>query len=172
MKIFFVLMISLVIFSCAKNEQAFSSKLYLDNMESLSPSFQNKIITVIQSINSDAGGELISFSKKQSHQKPLVLISGFSEQALAHTQTLEYRCLISVNETNSIVNNNNPIQTDLRFVILHEIGHCYNFNHDNSSSYNIMNAFFGGTDSLNPGEISIIINNIKYFSRLLITLEP
>jgi hypothetical protein len=158
--------------ACAKNNQAFSSHLYLDNMESFSADYQNKIVVAIQKINQDAGGEFISFSKNSSNQKPLVLINGPTDAALAHSEPLEYRCLITIDENNAIVNNSNPIQTDLRLVLLHEIGHCYHLGHDDSSFYNIMNSQFGGTDSMNPGQVSIILNNLQNFAKSLMSSEP
>ena len=156
--------------SCAKNNQAYSSKLYIDYVGDLSPNFQNKLVTAVNKINQDAGGELISLSKKSTHLKPLVFANVQSPEIFAHTQTLEYRCFISIDESNTITNSNDPDVIDLRVVLLHEIGHCYNLEHT-ANTKDIMYAYYSGTPYMNSTEISQLLSQMQTFAHYLLNLQ-
>lgn len=175
-KITFLLSLILIItttlsLGCAKNDQAFNSKLYVDYVGEMSPHFQNKVATAITKINQDAGGELISFTKKDTHLKPLVFANLSSSDVFAHAQPLDYRCLITIDETNAVLNINDPDVVDLRVVLLHEIGHCYNLNHS-SNSADIMYSSFSGTPYMTSPQISILMNNMQNFAQELINMLP
>jgi len=175
LKITFLLsLISFVIlssFGCAKNEQAFNSKLYVDYVGELTPQFQAKIALAITKINTDAGGELISFTKNDTHLRPLVFSNLSSTDIFAHTQPLDYRCLISIDETNFIVNSNDPDVIDLRVVLLHEIGHCYNLNHSSNSS-DIMYASYPGTPYMTNPQITLLMSKMTTFAQALLNMLP
>lgn len=168
----FYLVVFLIFTSCAKKNQAYNSRLYLENMESFSPEFQAKIVLAIQKINQEAGGVLISLSQNEQNERPLVIINGNLESPLAHAENLEYRCLLNINQENTQINNSDPNVINLKYVMLHEIGHCYDLNHDNSSPYNIMNALYAGTENLTPGEISLVLNNLESFAKSLFQANP
>lgn len=161
----------LIYAGCAKNNQAYNSKLYVDYVGELSPAFQQKVFTAIERINQDAGGELISLNKNEDHQKPLVFANIQSTEVFAHTQTLEYRCFISIDENNSIINSNDPNVIDLRVVLLHEIGHCYNLNHTSNSS-DIMAAYFAGTPYMSNSQITLLLSKMQSFATGLLQMEP
>lgn len=158
-------------FGCAKNEQAFNSKLYVDYAGEMSPQFQDKVILAIEKINTDAGGELISLTKKDTHLRPLVFANLSSTDIFAHTQPLDYRCLISIDENNSIINSNDPNVVDLRVVLLHEIGHCYNLMHTSNSS-DIMYSSFAGTPYMTNPQITLLMTKMASFAQALLNMMP
>lgn len=157
-------------FSCAKKDQAFNSRLYVEYADGLSLNFQSKIINAIQKINLDAGGELIAFNKQNGNERPLIFANIKSNEVFAHTQSLDYRCLISIDESNPIINNNSAGQVDLRVVILHEIGHCYNLTHS-TDIRSIMYPSFAGTEYLSSGQIGTLLTSLTSFAKSLLTQD-
>lgn len=158
---------SIIFFGCAKEDQPFNSRLYIDNMDDLDPQFQSRVLESVQKINQDAGGELIALSKSSENLKPLVFQNISSGTIFAHAQPLEYRCLVSIDQSNPVVNNSDPLVVDLRMVLLHEIGHCYNLGHE-VDAHSIMFPSYEGTQIMSPGEISILLTNMAYFSKVLL----
>lgn len=166
-KLFFVIFI-LFLSSCAKENQAFNSKLYLQYIDSnFSNDFNQKILFAIQKINQDSGGTIISPEQNSEHQRPLTVFVGDSRDVLGHAEVIDYQCLVVLNTTNSIVNNTDPDQTDLRYVILHEVGHCYKRKHDTNPN-SVMYPSFSGSSGLSYSQYNNLLSSIQSFANELL----
>lgn len=158
-KAYIIILLFLTLVSCQKARSP-GKKLYLQYMDEISPNFQNKIISAISALNNQAGYEIISLSEKTG--RPLVILNMVSDSIFAHARYLDYQCLIQIDESNQIINNSSPTQIDLKFILLHEIGHCYGFKHTNDSS-NIMFPDYTGTQVMNQTQINQVLSEIQSF---------
>ena len=134
--------------------------LYLQYMSEVSPDFQTKVTNAISAINAQAGYEVVALSNNGG--KPLVVLNMQSSTIFAHTQYMDYECLIQIDQTNPIINNNSTDQTDLKYVFLHELGHCYGYAHTTDSS-NIMYPDYPGTPYMSVAEINAAKQRITNF---------
>ena len=84
-----------------------------------------------------------------------------STDTLAHTQYLDYRCLIEIDETSTITNSS---PTDLEYVILHELGHCYGLDHS-SDPTSVMYPTYVGTPFMTMGQVADVITRMTSFAK-------
>lgn len=164
-KYLFLTLIPLFSFGCAKSNQSFNSKLYLQYVgDDLSDDFKQKISIAIEKINQEAGGTVLSLSEDSEHQRPLTIFSGSSNEILGHAEVIDFQCIILLNQNNLIVNNNSdPDQTDLSYVILHELGHCYKRKHS-TDTQSIMFPSYGGSGGMNYSQFNNLISRMGSFA--------
>lgn len=135
-------------------------KLYLQYMDEVSPAFQEKIVNAINALNTQAGTEIVSLSNNGT--KPLVVLNMRSSTVFAHAQYLDYQCLIQIDESNNIVNNQSVDQTDLEYIFLHEVGHCYGYEHSSDQNH-VMYPDYLGTVNMLPFQVNQTLTKINNF---------
>lgn len=148
-KNFLILFLFLVV-SCSNETNIQPKKLYLNMIQDLSPTFQQRIINSINLLNQEAGYELVSLSPNDG--KPLIIYKYYSNNLFAHAEYRDYRCLIKIDETQPVMNND----LDLKYILLHEIGHCYGFIHTELKS-NVMYPYYSGTTTSSEEDKNNII---------------
>lgn len=145
---------------CNQNISKPPKTLYLSSMDEVSPEFQQKIYEAIAALNQEAGVEIVSLSTNVG--KPLNFLKKGNDTTFAHAQYLDYRCLIQIDELNQLINNNSAEQLDLKYVLLHEIGHCYGHPHVDDSSH-LMYEDYPGTPGMNVVQINNVRTRINNF---------
>lgn len=143
-------------------------KLYLQYMDEISPAFQEKIVNTINVLNTQAGTEIVSLFNNGN--KPLVVLNIRSNTVFAHTEYLDYQCLIKIDESNNIVNNQSFDNTDLKYIFLHEIGHCYGYEHTSNPNH-IMYPTYLGTINMDPLQIEQTLTKINNFLQELVMIN-
>lgn len=165
LKLIFLLFLTLpIITSCQKADNP-PVQLYLSFMDEITPAFQDKIIFAIQEINQEAGKEIVSLTKLK-RGKPLTILATRSNTLFAHAQYLDYHCKIEIDDSNPVVDNNDPDQVDLKYILLHEIGHCYGYKHSQSNSHIMYPDYLGtwsqgGNKANAESKISNFLNELK-----------
>ena len=164
-KYLFLILIALLSNGCAKSNQSFNSKLYLQYVgDDLSNDFKQKISIAIEKINQEAGGTVLSLTQNEEHQRPLTIFSGNSNEILGHAEVIDFQCIILLNQNNIIVNNNSdPDQTDLSYVILHELGHCYKRKHSTDTE-SVMFPSYGGSTGMSYTQFNNLISRMSNFA--------
>lgn len=132
-KTIFSLFLALLLTSCQPEGKAPPVKLYLSFVDEVSEDFEEKIIFAINELNTEAGYDVVSLTPL-SDGKPLSILRSTKGSVFAHAQYLDYNCKIEIDDTNATANNQDPEQIDLKYILLHEIGHCYGFKHTTDSS--------------------------------------
>jgi len=155
-----VSIIFITILGCAGPSTA-PKALYLQYLGEVSPDFQSKITYAIGELNKKAGYELVSLTEKEN-RRPLVFLKVSSSEMFAHAEYLDYRCLIQIDDSNTISNNSSNNYLDLQYILLHEIGHCYGFQHV-SDTTNVMYPDYTGTQVMNASQISALISKMSSF---------
>jgi hypothetical protein len=136
-KIMIVLFLSvLTLSSCQQKAQSPPVQLYLSFIDEMPQAYVDKLLAAINAINTEAGVEIVAL-RPISNGKPLSIMSMRRDSIFAHAQYLDYFCKIEVDESKSTTNNSDPEQLDIKYILLHEIGHCYGYQHTTDST-NIM----------------------------------
>lgn len=154
-----LLFFAALITSCQNAKQP-PRLLYLQYMGEISPSFQTKIVNAVNSLNASAGNTIIALSDNGG--KPLVILNMKSSTIFAHAQYLDYECLIEVDESNTTINNQSVDQIDLKYVLLHEVGHCYGYAHSTDPN-NLMYADYIGTQYMSANQVNATLDRISRF---------
>lgn len=157
---FLIFVIFSALIGCAGPSPA-PKLLYLQYIDEVSPEFQSKILLAINQINSKAGFDIVSITPS-SNRRPLAVLKMSSSSLFAHAEYLDYRCLIQIDDSNSISNNSSNNYLDLQYILLHEIGHCYGFQHVDDSN-NVMYPDFSGSSSLNAGQLTNFVSKMTSF---------
>jgi len=156
---------AIILASCQRTANPPPRLLYLQYMSEVSPAFQNKIVNAISALNAQAGREIVALSDNGG--KPLVVLNMQSSTVFAHTQYLDYECLLQIDESNNIINNVSTDQTDLKYVILHELGHCYGYSHTTDPT-NVMYPDYIGTAYMSGTQVADTQDRISRFLGQLI----
>lgn len=154
--------------SCSSQNSEIPKRLYLSVMEELTPEFKQKIVNSISELNQSAGYEVVSLSDRSSDQnwKPLIIYKTYSNEIFAHAEYRDYRCLIKIDETQPSSQND----LDLKYILLHEIGHCYGFSHSNdeiSVMYPAYSGTINGTELLKNNTIQKINDFLSQIKMIL-----
>lgn len=138
-----VFLLSIFLFTTGCQPKSSEVKpLYLAGVEELSPGFQEKIVDAIKMINQEAPREIISLQQKPGY-RPLIILQMGPVDLYAHATYHDHHCRIEIDENNTVVNNNDPDLLDLRYVILHETGHCYGYGHSKDATHVMYETYLG-----------------------------
>lgn len=135
--------------------------LYLQYLDEVSPDFQSKITYAINQINTRAGYEIVSLTPSDQ-RRPLTILKMSSTHLFAHAEYLDYRCLIQIDDSNQISNSSSNNYLDLQYILLHELGHCYGFEHVSDQS-KVMYPDYSGSAGLNATGINAIVSKMTSF---------
>lgn len=158
--------LSLFLFlSACSNVPAPEQKLYLQSISEVDAPFKAKIEATIQKINLDAGHDVVSLTPNGG--RPLVFLKRYATDiyspTLAHTQYLDYRCLIEIDPGNVVTSHSDK---DLQYVILHELGHCYGLLH-NLNSNSVMYSTYLGTENMTVSQENNLTTIMRAFAKTL-----
>lgn len=131
-------------------------KLYLSFQEGFSQEYQDRIRLTLNQINIEAGKEIVSLNSTEG--RPLVFYRLMTNELFAHAEYRDYRCLIQIVETQSTTQSD----FDLKYVVLHELGHCYGYVHSNDMA-SVMYPYYSGTATANDSEKNYIQQKMNSF---------
>ncbi len=141
-------------------------KLYIKEISGFPESFQNRLKDVINEINKDAGQEIISSTDGKDRRPLFIYKASFVDsnnlQVNGEAGYSEYRCLIQLDDSKSILKNKYPEDLDLKFIFLHEIGHCMRYKHSEDAE-SVMYPYFEGFNKMNSEEKELAKESIQLF---------